>query len=65
MGAKLGVTFTNAATNEPIKLVVKGYGMMTTAEVTLEDGQVVALFTRAFWGKELFNNSKSVSSAGK
>lgn len=55
------MTFTNAETKNPTKLIVKGYGLMTTAEVTLEDGQVIALFAREFWGKGLFKNSKAVS----
>ncbi|BEJ17515.1 hypothetical protein CspHIS471_0609160 [Cutaneotrichosporon sp. HIS471] len=56
-GAKLHVT-ANSKTGDPVTLIVKGYGLMTTAEVTL-DGQVIALFTREFWGKGLLSNSKT------
>ncbi len=63
-GAKLEVTFANAQNGDPVTLIVKGYGLMTTAEVTL-NGEVIALFTREFWGKGLFNNSKAVRLRGQ
>ncbi|BEI86705.1 hypothetical protein CcaverHIS002_0700510 [Cutaneotrichosporon cavernicola] len=57
-GAKLQVTFADSKTGDPVTLIVKGYGLMRTAEVTL-DGQVIALFTREFWSKDLLSNSKT------
>lgn len=61
VATKVEVRFTNCETNVPTKLCMKGWGLMTTAEVTLEGGQVIAIFTREFWGKGLLSNSKAVS----